>query len=136
MKFKCGCEALTGKDGVCMSCYNDGLRQCDFHVKPKMGRPVTKTPEERAAKEKEWHKKNPRRKYFREYNQKRAKKKKVMCYIMYEGLYRRDRHGWTDKKILAKVYQSEPRARVAVERIGKGEVVPVKQKENEGKESK
>ena len=61
-------------DGICPKC---GLSEQVKKVKPpKLGRPVTKTAEEREAKHKQWFKDNKesRREYQRKYQQKRRER--------------------------------------------------------------
>ena len=105
---------------ICQSCNNQIL----FHVqnvcpkcggmvelpkKKKLGRPVTKTPEERKSKDKEWLKNNAehRRAYIREYSRDKRNSKQGRFVVEHEGLYRRSDNDkekrWSHKSI-AKVY--------------------------------
>lgn len=109
-------HAIVG--GRCLQCHkeNPSLK--------KMGRPVTKTPEEREETEREWKKKNPRTEYF----SKRYRGLKVYI-VEHKGLFRRCRNeeegvkrGWTTRKELAD-RKTIANARKCVSVIGCGKVV-------------
>ena len=126
MIFKCGHDALAGKDGVCVACYNDGLKS---KPKKKMGRPRTKTEAERMAKKKQWFEDNKehRREYLRNYARKRRTGTSEFhpCLVRNWDLYAMGHGRWTPNKNMAKVYTSENRANAAVRMMGYGEVLRV-----------
>ena len=126
MKFKCGHDELSGKDGVCFKCYEKGLRASDFKTRKKIGRPVTKTPAQRRKKREQWFKDHAeeRRKYHREYARKKRTGTTIFrpCFVIDGKMYRGERC-WTPDIRSAKVFQSEGRARASVIKTGRGEVV-------------
>ena len=89
-----------------------------------MGRPVTKTPEEREEKRKQWFKDNPRTEYMREYKKKSYQSVKGKFVIEHKELYKRmcSKHTWVPLS-LAKVYKSKRLAEKSVKQIGYGKVV-------------
>ena len=115
----CKNQILYHVEGICPKCGGS----VENPQKKKMGRPITKTPEERDAKYKQWFKDNAehRRKYHREYARDKRNSRQGRFVVEHEGLYHRQSE-WVNIG-LAKVYTSDARARYAIRMIGKGTVV-------------
>jgi len=112
-------------DGLCCTCW--GERES----KPKLGRPVTKTPEERKAKNNQWFEDNreSRREYHRIYGQKR-RAKKARFVIEHMGMFRLmpgDDAGSWGEFAYAKIFQSVARAEYSVNKLGKGVIMQHKE---------
>tara|TARA_R100000750_G_C2337087_1_gene92551 strand:- start:936 stop:1367 length:432 start_codon:yes stop_codon:yes gene_type:complete len=127
MKQCKACQKLifAESDGLCCTCW--GERES----KPKLGRPVTKTPEERKAKHDKWFSDNKesRREYHRNYGRiRRAKKARFV--VEYMGSFRLmpgDDAGSWGEFAYAKIFQSIPRAEYSVNKLGKGVVMVYKE---------
>lgn len=126
-------------DGSCGACHDyDAPLVIPKPEKPKskMGRPVTKTKEERETKRRQWFKDNPRKDEYREYARKRQGVKVGEYVVEHQGLFKRktsnsgvgNQWGSFD---LAHTYRSEGYAKYAVRSMGRGTVYERKETESE-----
>jgi len=74
---------LIYDDGTCNKCHDHAKPFKKPKPKKKMGRPVTKTPEQKASKHKQWFIDNAdrRRDYQREYQRKRMARNKLGTFV-------------------------------------------------------
>ena len=113
--------------GVCKSCFEINKAK---GIKPKMGRPVTKSRCQRRQKYKQWFIDNAdhRRKYIRDYMRKQNGVVVGEFVVEHEGLYRTRKNKWGSFEE-AKIYKSNGIAKRAIKVMGKGKLIKLKEGE-------